>query len=198
MLCVDTNNDRVDRPGEIEAELTSRGKRIVQKDRVTENIVNGWHLHPNDTENLLILLALKRDTSDNRDWAGLQSREYVRGNTRVISQVRGVVARTSGPEAEAAGFAEVGLAMRELGAGGWGWEGATGTVFELWPEGAWPGDGLARGRDYALLVTALDPGAVLDRMGQVGLESAGEAAGGRAVTGIDPVLGVRFLVEQAR
>ena len=198
MLCVDLTNEQVDRPADVEEEITRHKKRIVQKDTVTENIVNGWHLHPHDTGNLLILLALKRDTADNRDWAGLNSQEYVRGNTRVINQVRGVVARSTNPAAESATFAEVGLAMRELSADGrWGWEGATGTVFELWPEDAWPGERPESYRDYALLVTAHDPEAVLHRTRQAGLAMQRELGSGRWLTDVDSVLGVRLIVERA-
>ena len=55
MLCVDlANRDR----REVDEELARLGKRVVAPGRETANITVGWHIHPRDACNLLMLFAL--------------------------------------------------------------------------------------------------------------------------------------------
>lgn len=193
MLCVDIAPAE---PAAIEAELAAAGVRVVQKGRETANIPAGWHLHPRDAGGILVLHALKKDLADNSDWAGHQCRAYVPGNSRVISELRGVVARTPDPASEAARFAAIGMLMEPADGGGQRWTGATGTVVELQPPGAWPGPAVDAHRDYALLLAANDPAAVAARLAANGTAGVGTHAG-RLMTEVDPVLGVRFAIEPA-
>ena len=114
MFCVDLQIDDLD---EVEAELHRRGKRIVEggRDRYDGNVHAGWHIHPHDACNLLMLLAVKADSRDNGLWAGLGYRAYMGGNTRFAREIRGVLARTAKPEQEAPCFAAMGFQMTPHG-----------------------------------------------------------------------------------
>jgi hypothetical protein len=195
MLCVDLAP--VSRK-EVEAELARLGKRVVQEDHDRGNIVSEWHIHPHDTANLLVLIAIKADLRNNNDWAGELSTAFVPGNTRVVDEVRGVLARTADPGAEAEVFAGVGMQMQAVGnTGARAWTGPTGTCFELWPAGAWPGADVIGHRDFALCLTARDPAAAIARFERYGLKGEHGLANGRWVSEIDPVLGVRLAVAAA-
>ena len=195
MFCVDlANGDR----REVDDELARLGKRVVAPGRETANITAGWHIHPRDACNLLMLFALKRDPTDNTDWAGPKCRDYVPGNTRFASQVAGVLARTTDPAGEARCFGELGFGMAPLTDGACGWRGPTGTIVELWPADAWAGNRVERRRDYALCLRASATDRLIDRLTACGLAGEQGRAGGRWLSSIDPILGVRFAVAPER
>lgn len=192
MLCVDLANTD---PDEVDSGLETHGVRVVAPGRQTENVQRGWHLHPRDAGNILTLITVKKDRTDNTDWAGHQAAAYVQGNTRVVTQLRGVVARTPDPAAEAGAFANVGFPMEPLGpAGALRWTGATGTVLELHPADAWPGGSVESRRDYALCFTVPDLPAAIEHFRGCGLDGA-PFAGDRWLSEVDPILGVRLVLE---
>jgi hypothetical protein len=193
MFCIDIERAE---PAAVEAELERAGVRVVAPGRATENITAGWHLHPRDCGGLLVLHAMKRDLTDNTDWAGHKCQAYVPGNTRVIAELRGVIARTPNPAGEAHRYGDLGLPMEPLSsAGAFRWRGPTGTLFELWPADAWPGESVDSHRDYALCLPSTEPEAAIARLNRAGLDFVPAMLPGRLLSSIDPVLGVRFLIE---
>lgn len=196
MLCVDVGNDD---PEEVASDLDRLGIRVVAPGRETVNIVRGWHLHPRDAGGILVLLALKKDKTDNRDWAGHQAAAYVASNTRVVDALGGVLARTTGPRGESKRFGDLGFGMEPIAEadGALGWRGPTGTLLELWPANAWQGDDVSDRRDYALCFTSKDQQASVRHLEACGLRPAEGSHGGRWLSTVDPVLGVRIAVEAA-
>ena len=194
MFCVDMQSED---PGEVEEALKRQGKRIVAGGRRDAgNVVAGYHVHPRDACNLLTLLAVKADPRDNGAWAGHGYRAYVSGNARYAQELRGVLARTTNPAAEAPCFGTLGLEMAALGqTGAWKWQGPTGTIVELWPAESWPGGPVDSRRDYVLCFRARHPEALAERLTKCGLTGAQGLAGGRWLSSVDPVLGVRFAIE---
>lgn len=194
----------------VEEELKCRGKRIVRSMQ-HKNIRKTWHIHPQDSGGFLTLLAVKTDMRDNREWCGEHYHAYIRGNTRYVDEVGGVLARTVDPAAEAPIFAPLGFAMTPAGDGAWKWVGRGGTVFELWPADAWVGERanervservnerLDDRRDYAICLRTRHLPALLERFaacGLTGIGNVGGVEGRRWLSSTDPVLGVRFAVEQ--
>jgi hypothetical protein len=197
MFCADLENTDLD---EVEGELARLGKRVVDGGRrkYEGNVLAGYHIHPRDACGMIMLLTVKSDRRENGLWAGFSYRAYIPGNSRYVREIRGVLARTADPAAEAPGFGEMGLAMAPLGAtGAWGWQGRTGTRFELWPATSWAGGPVDERRDYALCLRARDVSALLARLSRFGLAGERRAADGRWLTNPDPVLGVRRGVEGA-
>jgi hypothetical protein len=195
MFCADLENTD---PGEVEAELARLGKRIVDggRDRYEGNVRAGYHIHPHDAGGMIMLLTIKDDRRENGLWAGFSYRAYIPGNTRYVREVRGVLARTADPAAEAPGFGELGMVMAPLGAAGtWRWQGPTGTLLELWPAGSWSGSPVDERRDYALCLRARDVPALLARLSRYGHIAQRLPADGRWLTNVDPILGVRLAVE---
>ena len=195
MFCVDLQNEDLD---EVEAELHRQGKRIVDggRDRYDGNVRAGWHIHPHDACNLLMLLAVKADLRDNGLWAGLSYHAYIDGNTRYVREIRGVLARTVNPAQEAPCFATMGFEMTPLGgSGAWRWQGPTGTLLELWPTDSWSGNPVHGRREYALCLRPRDATALLERFQRCGLTGQEGIAGGRWLSSVDPILGVRFAVD---
>jgi len=154
-----------------------------------------WHLHPKDAGGLLILTSVMQDRDDNADWAGPHWDEDIATNTRFVDEVRGYIARTPDPVAECAPFGRVGFAMVPLEGGGQGWHGPTGSVLELWPSDAWEGDAVTGRRDFAMVLKARDRTGLLRRMAHLGFTFQPGVAGGRLLSSIDPVLGVRFAID---
>jgi hypothetical protein len=152
-----------------------------------------WHVHPADSYNLYLSLAIRPDRNDNSVWAGRSYREYIPCNTRFLSEIRGVIARTKNPEAESAAFTQLGFAMRPLGGGAWGWQGSSGDVLELWPADSWQGDAVERRRDYAIVIRASAKEALMKRMCYGG--HAFSSGAGRVLSSVDRVLGIRFAIE---
>jgi hypothetical protein len=154
-----------------------------------------WHLHPKDAGGLLILTSIMSDREDNADWAGPHYADDIAFNTRYVDEICGFAARTADPEEEHRAFGNVGFPMTPLGDGALGWRGATGNVIELWPESAWEGPLVEKRRDYAVVIKASDREGLLRRMRHVGLTILAETVGGRILTSVDPVLGVRFAID---
>ena len=192
MISVDLANDD---PVEVEGELKRMNKRVVQPSPPRGNIKQGWHIHPKDACDLLMLLAIKYDRNDNREWAGPEHHLDIPGNTRYVREVAGVIARTSDPASEQACFGDMGFEMTELRDGGWGWRGATGNVLELWPPNGWQGPSLDERRDYAVVLRPKDRAGLLARMERMGLSFTHGLASGRSLSTVDPTLGCRFAVD---
>ncbi|MCC7365122.1 MAG: hypothetical protein IT303_12205 [Dehalococcoidia bacterium] len=75
------------------------------------------------------------------------------------------------------------------------WAGPTGTILELWPAAAWPGEDVSRRRDYALCFAAANIDHAIAHFEACGLNGRFEPAIGRWLSDIDPVLGVRIALE---
>ncbi len=192
MICATLENQDVE---EVEAQIKRSGKRIVRS-MVHHNVRKTWHIHPHDAPGMLVLLAVKTDVLDNTDWCGHSYKAYIDGNTRYVDQVGGLIARTADPAAEALGFAELGFPMSPLPDGAQRWQGRAGTVVELWPSTSWLGRTITDRRDYALCLRTQNAPAVLSRLAACGLTGEHGMAGGRWLSSTDPVLGVRFAVEE--
>ncbi len=193
MFCADLENES---PQEVADELERLGVRVVaggpgpRRGRVKAS----FHLHPHDACGMLMLLAIKQDLHDNRDWAGESYRAYIDGNTRIAHALKGVAARTSDPAGDAPQFGKLGFEMVPLGSGGWGWRGEGGTVLELWPEDAWDGESVDDQRDYALCLTAREPDTLVQRLERSGLKGQ-DGPRERWLSSVDPIIGVRWAVE---
>jgi hypothetical protein len=194
MLCVDLAETD---PAAVDAELKRLGIRVVAPGRRTDVVTAGWHLHPADAGNILVLHSIRTDHHDNTDWAGHKAAAYVSGNTRVVDQLAGVIARTADPTTEGKRFTDLGFTMAPLDSGAVGWRGPTGTIVELWPPTAWSGARLDGRRDYALCFATHDIDAAVARFAAAGLAGSAGPAGGRWLSEIDPVLGVRIAFEPA-
>jgi hypothetical protein len=84
------NVDIVDaEPDDIEGALTRAGTRVVQRNK-TAHVRGAWHLHPGDTDGVLMNLANPTDHDEHGMWAGWAWREYVTTNTRVVHDILGV------------------------------------------------------------------------------------------------------------
>jgi len=84
------NVDIVDaESADIENALTQADTRIVQKNK-TAHVKSAWHLHPRDTDGVLVNLANPTDHDEHGMWAGWAWREYVSTNTRVVHDILGV------------------------------------------------------------------------------------------------------------
>jgi catechol 2,3-dioxygenase-like lactoylglutathione lyase family enzyme len=81
--------DLVEQPNEtVEALLDQAKVRVVRRNK-TAFIKGAWHLHPRDTEGVLLNLAMRADPNDNSAWAGPPWRQYVHTNTRVVHSIPG-------------------------------------------------------------------------------------------------------------
>jgi hypothetical protein len=178
------------------ASLRAAGIRVVIEGPFGENHVYRWHMHPKDAGGLLVLSSIMKDRNDNADWAGARFAEDVPYNTRYVSEVRGLIGRSRDPEEEAPTYSAIGFAMVPLGGGGFGWRGPTENVLELWPSDAWPGPSVDTRRDYALAIKPSDRDGLLRRLRHLGFSFQDGAAGGRLLTSVDPVLGIRFAIER--
>lgn len=196
MISADLSNDNPDAVG---AELARLGKRVVAGGSGHGNVRHSWHLDPRDCGRLLVMLAVKRDRRDNREWAGAFHHEDIVHNTRFIREVAGVIARTADPQGEGRVYSELGMSMGAIngGRGAVGWHGPTGNVFELWPADAWEGAPVGERRDYAISLRVHDVARLMARMACWGLTFSDDVAGGRCLSSVDPVLGVRFALELA-
>jgi len=196
MISADLANDDVDAVGE---ELSQLGKRVVAGGPGHGNVRHSWHLDPRDCGRLLVMLAVKRDRRDNREWAGAFHHEDIVHNTRFIREIAGVIARTPDPQGESRTYSDLGMNMAPLddGRGALGWRGPTGNVFEFWPADAWEGAPVGERRDYAICLRVHDVAMLKARMACWGLRFSDDVAGGRSISSIDPVLGVRFALESA-
>jgi hypothetical protein len=190
MICATLENQDVAGVGDTLARL---GKRVVRS-MEHRNVRKTWHIHPHDAGGLLILLAVRTDLDDNAEYAGSSYRAYIKGNTRWCDEVHGVIARSAEPAADAAVFAPLGFAAQPQADGCWRWQGRAGTILEFRPSDAWRGAAVTERRDYALCLRARSPQALVARFAAAGLVTDDEA-GGRWLSAIDPVLGVRFAVE---
>lgn len=175
--------------------LRAAGIRTVVEGPFGVKHLYRWHLHPKDAGGLLILTSIMSDREDNADWAGPHFAEDIAYNTRYVDEICGFAARTADPGEEHGAFGKVGFPMAPLDDGAMGWRGATGNVLELWPESAWEGPPVEGRRDYAVVIKASDREGLLRRMRHVGLTVLPDPVGGRTLTSVDPVLGVRFAIE---
>ena len=180
---------------QVRESLREDGIRTVVEGPFGQKHLYRWHLHPKDAGGLLILTSVMVDREDNADWAGPHYAEDIAYNTRYVDQVCGLIARTSSPATEHEAFGKVGFPMQTIAGGAMGWLGPTGNVLELWPDSAWEGPSIQTRRDYAVVIRASDRDGLLRRMQHVGLSLLPQTAGGRLLTSIDPVLGVRFAIE---
>ena len=195
MFCADLENAD---PQEVADELERLQVRVVAGgvSQRSARVRASFHLHPKDAGGTLVLLAVKEDLNDNRDWAGESYRAYVAGNTRAVRAIKGVAARTSDPSGEAQRFVRLGFEMSPLENGGWGWRGQGGTALELWPSDAWQGEAIEDRRDYALCLTPRDPTRLVRRLEECGLKGQ-EGPARRWLSSVDPVIGVRWLVDES-
>jgi hypothetical protein len=179
----------------VSAALQAAGVRAVIEGPFGENHVYRWHMHPKDAGGLLVLSSIMKDRRDNTDWAGPHFNEDAAFNTRYVSEIRGLIGRSTDPETESPAFTAIGFTMQPLGGGGHGWRGPTQNALELWPQDAWLGENIDKRRDYAVLIKPSDREGLLRRMGHLGFTFQPGVAGGRLLSSIDPDLGVRFAIE---
>lgn len=191
MICATLENQDV---AAVSAELERIGKRVVRS-KEHRNVRKTWHIHPHDAAGLLVLLDVRTELTDNAEYAGASYRAYIKGNTRWCDEVHGVIARCADPAADAAVFGPLGFAATPGGEGCWRWQGRGGTLLEFRAAHAWAGPPVTHRRDYALCLRARSPGALMERMARAGLRAHEGEAGGRWLSEVDPVLGVRFAVE---
>jgi len=93
---------------EVERLLDEAKVRVVRRNK-TEQIAGAWHLHPRDTDGVLLNLAMRADRDDNWAWAGKSWREYVGTNTRVVHAIRGVSLVSDDPERTRRVYTALGL-----------------------------------------------------------------------------------------
>lgn len=86
-------------PAALDGRLHEIGVRTVRKEKPNPHVKAARHLHPKDTEGVLLLLALRSDRDDNGAWAGGAWREYVATNTRVVHSILGMSLATNDLEA---------------------------------------------------------------------------------------------------
>lgn len=177
------------------ASFREKGVRSVLEGPFGEKHLYRWHLHPKDAGGLLILTSVMKDRNDNADWAGPNWANDIPFNTRFVDEICGYAARTVNPATECETFAKVGFTMEPLIGGGMGWLGPSGNVLELWPADEWDGPPVTARRDFALVLKARDRQGLIGRLQHAGLTFQEGVAGGRLLSSIDPVLGVRFAIE---
>jgi hypothetical protein len=85
--------------------------------------------------------------------------------------------------------------MEPIGQGAYGWRGPTGSVLELWPPDSWEGPPVDTRRDYAIVIKPNDRSGLLRRMTHLEFRFQDGVAGGRLMSSVDPVLGIRFALE---
>lgn len=110
MLSVDLASDPSNplEPAAVDAQLGHLGVKVVHRGS-SPHVRAAWHLHPRDTGGVLLLLALRADPDENRDWAGAAWREYVASNSRVIDRILGVSLCTQRLEDTAERYRELGF-----------------------------------------------------------------------------------------
>ena len=103
------NVDIVDtESADIEDALTGAAARIVQRNR-TAHVKGAWHLHPRDTDGVLLNLANPADHDEHGMWAGWAWREFVSTNTRVVHDIGGVSLTTDDLHRTGQRYAELGF-----------------------------------------------------------------------------------------
>ena len=97
----------------IEEALNDAGMRVVQRNK-TDHVKGAWHLHPRDTDGVLLNCANPTDHEEHGMWAGWAWREYVSTNTRVVHDIRGVSLVTDDLERTTQRYADFGLAFGQV------------------------------------------------------------------------------------
>lgn len=94
--------------GDVEAALAQSGSRVVQRNTST-HIKHAWHLHPGDTDGVLLNLANPTNHDEHGMWAGWAWREYVSTNTRIVHDILGVSLITDDLNRTGRRYAELGF-----------------------------------------------------------------------------------------
>ena len=74
---------------DVEDALARADARVVQRNK-TAHVKGAWHIHPKDTDGVLMNLANPTDHDEHGMWAGWAWREFVSTNTRVVRDIGGV------------------------------------------------------------------------------------------------------------
>ena len=103
------NVDIVDtESADVEDALTGAAARIVQRNK-TAHVKGAWHLHPRDTDGVLLNLTNPVDHDEHGMWAGWAWREFVSTNTRVVHDIGGVSLATDDLHRTGQRYADLGF-----------------------------------------------------------------------------------------
>jgi len=109
MVCVDLVETSSEQTA---ADLAAAGVRSVRENS-TRQVKHIWHLHPKDTEGVLLAIAVRADRDDNAAWAGAAWRAYVPTNTRVVRSILGISLAAADPSALVKTYTRLGFRFGE-------------------------------------------------------------------------------------